>query len=136
MKKVTTITLILAAMLPVTAVLAQQKMDDMKDMCKGMSKDMCNMDMSKGMGKGMDMGKNGAAATQATHMATGVVKKLNAKASVVTVAHEPVNSLSWPAMTMGFKVKDKALLAKLKEGQKVEFEFVQEGGDYVVTSLK
>lgn len=150
MKKVAIVTLVLASMLPVTAVLAQEKMDGMKDM-KEMCKEMCNdmdmskgmghgkdMDMSKGMGhgKGMEMGKNGAAATQTTHMATGVVKKLNAEAAVVTVAHEPVNSLNWPAMTMGFKVKDKALLAKLKEGQKVEFEFVQEGEDYVVTSVK
>ena len=39
-------------------------------------------------------------------------------------------------MTMGFKVKDKALLAGLKEGQKVVFEFVQEGDDYVVTKVK
>jgi Cu(I)/Ag(I) efflux system periplasmic protein CusF len=154
MKKVAVATLILASMLPVSAVLAHEKKDDMKrmmDMCKEMGKDMCkNMDMSQGMGhgkdmdmskgmgsgKGMEMGKNGAAAAHATHMATGVVQKLNPDAGVVTVAHEPVNSLNWPAMTMGFKLKDKALLAKLKEGQKVDFEFMQEGGDYVVTSVK
>lgn len=141
MKKVAILTLVLASVLPSTAVLAQQKMDDMKGMkdMKEMCKEMCkDMDMSKGMGngKGMEMGKNGAGATQTTHMATGVVKKLNAQAGVVTVEHEPINSLNWPAMTMGFKIKDKALLAKLKEGQKVGFEFVRAGEDYVVTSVK
>jgi Cu(I)/Ag(I) efflux system protein CusF len=39
-------------------------------------------------------------------------------------------------MTMGFVVKDKAVADKLKPGQKIEFQFVQEGRDYVVTSVK
>ncbi len=82
------------------------------------------------------MGKNAAASTQITHIAQGVINKLNAKAGVLPVAHGPINSLNWPPMTMGFKVKNKALLTGLKEGQKVEFEIVQEGDDYVVTSVK
>lgn len=77
-----------------------------------------------------------AANAQTAHTAQGVVKKLNAGTGVVTVEHGPVNSLNWPPMTMGFKVKDKALLDRLKEGQKVAFEFVQEGGGYVVTKVK
>lgn len=118
MKKVAIATLVLATLLPATAVLAQQKMDDMKGM---------------GMAKGMDMGK---AATQTTHAGQGVVKKINTKSGVVTIAHEPINSMNWPAMTMGFKVKDAMLLGKVAQGKKVEFEFVREGDDYVVTSLK
>jgi len=47
-----------------------------------------------------------------------------------------VASLKWPAMTMSFLVKDKATLEKLREGGKVEFEFVQQGKDYVITSVK
>jgi Cu(I)/Ag(I) efflux system protein CusF len=39
-------------------------------------------------------------------------------------------------MTMGFTVKDKALLDKLQPGKKVEFEFVQQGKDYVITTVK
>lgn len=123
MKKVAIATLVLATLLP-AAVLAQQKMDDMKGM---------DMGKGKGMAKGMDMGK---AATQTTHAGQGVVKKINAKAGVVTIAHEPVNSMNWPAMTMGFKVKDAMLLDKLAQGKKVRFEFVREGDDYVVTALK
>lgn len=126
MKKVAIATLVLATLLPAATVLAQQKMDDMKGMDMG-------MDMGKGMAKSMDMGK---AVTQTTHAGQGVVKKINAKAGVVTIAHEPVNSMNWPAMTMGFKVKDAMLLGKLAQGKKVRFEFVREGDDYVVTSLK
>ena len=116
MKKIAITALVLASLLPAGAVLAQQKMND----------------MSKGMGTGT----HAAANKQTTHAAQGVIKKINARAGVITIAHGPINSLNWPPMTMGFKVKDKALLAGLKEGQKVEFEIVQEGDDYVVTSLK
>ena len=59
----------------------------------------------------------------AMHSATGVVKKLDAKAGMATIAHEPVKAANMPAMTMDFKVTDKAALAKLGEGKKVEFEF-------------
>ena len=76
------------------------------------------------------------AQSAAAHQATGVVKKVDAKAGTVTLAHDPVKSLKWPAMTMGFQVKDKMLLDKLAVGKKVEFEFVQHGKDYVITSVK
>jgi Cu/Ag efflux protein CusF len=86
--------------------------------------------------KGMDMGKKPAAGAQTTHKATGVIKKVDPKAGIVTLAHDPVKSLNWPAMTMGFTVKDKALLDKLQAGKKVEFDFVQQGKDYVITTVK
>lgn len=76
------------------------------------------------------------AQSAAAHQATGVVKKVDPKAGTVTLAHDPVKSLKWPAMTMGFTVKDKALLEKLPPGKKIEFEFVQQGKDYVITGVK
>lgn len=79
---------------------------------------------------------SGSAASQATHSATGVVKKVDAAKSSVTLAHDPIRSLNWPAMTMGFTVKEKALLNKLQPGTKIEFEFVQQGKDYVITAVK
>jgi Cu(I)/Ag(I) efflux system protein CusF len=72
----------------------------------------------------------------AAHQATGVVKSVDRAKSTVTLAHDPVKSLKWPAMTMPFAVKDKALLEKLQAGKKVEFEFVQQGKDYVITAVK
>jgi Cu/Ag efflux protein CusF len=64
------------------------------------------------------------------------VKKLDAKAGVATIAHEPVKAANMPAMTMDFKVQDKAALGKLGEGKKVEFEFAEHGKDYVITKVK
>ena len=70
------------------------------------------------------------------HKAAGVVKSVNAEKGVVTIAHGPVESLKWPGMTMGFKAKDQNVQQGLKPGQKVSFEFVQQGKDYVITSLR
>lgn len=85
---------------------------------------------------GMDMAKKPAARAPMAHKAMGTVKKVDAKAGVVTLAHEPIKSLNWPSMTMGFKVKDKMLMDKLTDGRKVEFEFMQEDKDYVITDVK
>ena len=103
-----------------TLALSQEKMDNMKGM---------------GDMKGMDMDKPTAPAAK-THKASGVVKAVDKKAGMVTVAHGPVPSLGWDAMTMSFAVKDKALLDKFTEGKKVDFEFVEKGDDYVVTDVK
>ena len=104
---------VVAAAMPLSAALAQQKMDE-------------------------SMSKMPAASAPASmsHQATGIVKKVDAKAGLVTLAHEPVKSLNWPAMTMGFQVKDKMLFDKLTVGKKVDFEFVQGSAGYVVTGVK
>ena len=84
----------------------------------------------------MNIKASEAKAEVKTHKATGTVKKVDAAAGRVTLAHEPIPSLKWPAMTMGFGVKDKALIGKLAPEKKIEFEFVQQGRDYVITSVK
>ena len=86
--------------------------------------------------KNVDAGQKPTAGAQTEHKATGMVKKMDPRAGTVTLAHDPVKSLNWPAMTMSFTVKDKALFDKLVVDRKVEFEFVQQGKDYVVTSVK
>ncbi len=97
---------------------------------------------SSGMGgmdmKGMDMQdkSTGKKAQGKTHKGVGTVKQIDPTAATVTIAHGPVADLKWPAMTMTFAVKDKALLGKLSQDKKVEFEFVQQGSDYVITSAK
>jgi Cu(I)/Ag(I) efflux system periplasmic protein CusF len=70
------------------------------------------------------------------HKGIGVVKSLDAEKGTVMLAHEPIASLRWPAMTMKFTAKDKKLLDKLSPGRKVEFEFVVQGKDYILTRLK
>ncbi len=93
--------------------------------------------MMDGM-EGMDMGqqKNGAMPTTASYHAVGTVKKLDAAAGRVTIAHGPVPSLHWQAMTMTFTVQDRKLLDKLGDGKKVDFDFVQKDDDYIVTAVR
>jgi len=93
------------------------------------SGDMKGMDMDK---KSMSKGDK----AQTTHRTVGVVKKIDSRDSTVTLAHEPVKSMNWPAMTMAFKVQDKALLEKLAVDKKVEVEFQQRGKDHVITGVK
>jgi len=92
---------------------------------------MKGMDM-KGMD--MQMGTNEAKGT--VHKAAGVVTNVDAAKSKVTIKHGPVRSLDWPSMTMAFSVKDKAVLDKLAKDKKVDFEFKEEGKDYVITDVK
>lgn len=96
---------------------------------------MKGMDMKDGGMKGMDMKKDQAAAGQ-VHKATGKVTKVDAAKQSVTIAHGPVSSINWPSMTMAFKVKDKAMLEKVKSGDQVEFSFVQSGKEYTITEIK
>ena len=70
------------------------------------------------------------------HKAFGTVTKVEPGKASVTISHGPVQSMNWPSMVMDFKLKDKALLDSLKQGEKVEFSFVQSGKDYTITQVK
>jgi Cu(I)/Ag(I) efflux system protein CusF len=147
MKRIATLS-ILAALIASGPVFAQS--GDMKGMdmtgctnMKGMvmkGMDMKGMDMTacKGMMTEMDSGSKaqGPSTDGAVHKTTAVVKAIDPAKGKVTLAHEPVKSLKWPAMTMGFTVKKKALFDKLAVGKKVDVEFTRQGSDYVVTAVK
>jgi Cu/Ag efflux protein CusF len=86
--------------------------------------------------KGMDMSKSEMKAEGQVHKGTGVVTNVDRAAGKVTLRHEPIKSLNWPTMTMAFGVKDKAMLDSLAKDKKVQFEFVQQGDQFVITSIK
>jgi Cu(I)/Ag(I) efflux system membrane fusion protein len=70
------------------------------------------------------------------HKAQGTVDALDLKAGTVSINHGAVATLKWPPMTMEFKAANAGLLAGLKPGQPVSFEFVErQPGEYVVTSI-
>lgn len=72
----------------------------------------------------------------AAEFTKGTVKKIDTKNEKVTLIHEPLKNLEMPAMTMVFKVADKAMLEKLKEGAKIEFVADRVNGKLTVTELK
>jgi Cu/Ag efflux protein CusF len=81
-----------------------------------------------------------AGAGQATagqaHKGQGTIKAVDEKTGKINMAHGPIPSLNWPAMTMDLQVKDKAMLKGLAPGQNVEFDVVQEGpGQFVISRI-
>ncbi len=82
--------------------------------------------------------KKPATATTAAagDMTDGEVRKVDMDAGKLTLKHADIKSLDMPAMTMVFNVKDKALLDKLKTGDRVKFKAVNDGGKFVVTEIQ
>ena len=74
----------------------------------------------------------------------GQVVLINIDRTMITLKHEPITAIQWPAMTMAFKVKNSAVLSKTKVGDKVIFTLTPYGKNYntpdrknyMVTSIK
>ena len=59
---------------------------------------------------------------QASHQGTGKVVSVDRAKLRIKLAHEPIKSLGWSAMSMDFSVAKVLLLDGLKEGDAVQFE--------------
>lgn len=59
---------------------------------------------------------------QTTHQGTGKVVSVDRAKLRIKLAHEPIKSLGWSAMTMDFRVAKASLLDGIKEGDAVQFE--------------
>jgi Cu/Ag efflux protein CusF len=77
-----------------------------------------------------------AQAAPASDMTDGEVRKIDMEAGKVTLKHGDIKSLDMPGMTMVFAVKDKALLDKLKVGDKVKFKAINDGGKITATEIQ
>jgi len=76
-----------------------------------------------------------APAAPALHKGTGVVTGVSAPDGYLELKHDPIASMKWPVMQMGFSVPDKKLLEGLKKGDGVEFEMrglPNKDGDFVI----
>ena len=78
-------------------------------------------------------GQNAAASGA---FADGEVKKVDKSAGKVTIKHGPLEALDMPPMTMVFRVKDPAMLDKMKAGDKILFKPEKVGGNYTVTEYQ
>lgn len=66
----------------------------------------------------------------------GVVQSVDASAGTVTIAHQPIASIGWPAMTMPFKVAKPQMLEQVSVGEKVEFTLDGKDMSASITSLR
>jgi len=79
------------------------------------------------------------AAAKEGHKGRGKVTQVDPQQGSVELDHEPIASMQWPAMKMGFMVPDKQQLAALKPGDVVQFELrpqPDQDGNYVIESIR
>jgi Cu(I)/Ag(I) efflux system protein CusF len=75
-------------------------------------------------------------ASAAAPMSKGEVRKIDKSAGKVTIKHGPLENLGMPPMTMVYRVKDPAMLDRLKEGDQIKFVVEQVDGAYIVTRVE
>jgi Cu(I)/Ag(I) efflux system membrane fusion protein len=78
------------------------------------------------------------AAKEGGHKGRGKVTQVDPQKGRIEIAHEPIASLKWPAMQMGFVAADKSQLSGLKQGDAVQFELRREpdqDGNYVIERI-
>ena len=65
----------------------------------------------------------------------GVISAIDAQGGKITIEHEPIASLEWPAMTMGFAASP-ALIEGAKVGDSVEFDLVVRGSAGEIKAIR
>ena len=66
----------------------------------------------------------------------GEVRKVDKAAGKLTIKHGAVPKFDMPPITMVYRVKDKAMLDRLKPGDKIKFDVDAAGGAFTVLSLE
>ena len=73
----------------------------------------------------------------AQQLADGEIRKVDKKAGTVTIKHGPIPAIDMPPMTMVFQVKNRAMLNRVKVGDKIKFQAeMGTGGNTIVTRLE
>jgi membrane fusion protein, copper/silver efflux system len=75
----------------------------------------------------------------AVHKGTGKVLSVDPASGYVELEHDPIASLQWPGMSMGFYAENKSQLRSLKEGDRVEFELYptpDKDGNYLLRKIE
>ncbi|MCC7120767.1 MAG: copper-binding protein [Gammaproteobacteria bacterium] len=75
-------------------------------------------------------------ASPAADMVDAEVRRVDKDAGKITLKHGELKSLDMGPMTMVFQVKDKAMLDKVKAGDKVRFAAAKIGGQLTVTAIE
>ena len=75
------------------------------------------------------------AAGEKSATARGVISAIDSEGGKITIEHEPIASLEWPAMTMGFSATP-ALIEQAKVGDRVEFDLVVTGSAGEVKAIR
>lgn len=68
---------------------------------------------------------------------TGIVKDIDLTNKKITISHEAIPAIGWPAMTMRFTfIQADENINALKVGSHLDFSFVQQGNISLLKSIK
>lgn len=82
-------------------------------------------------------GHHGGDSDRVTAEAEGVLEAIDADGRHVTLRHDPIPDLRWPAMTMDLPLRDPELASELEPGDPVAFTLEQTGEtDYEITKIR
>ncbi|MGQ7140150.1 cation efflux system protein CusF [Escherichia sp. SS-MK2] len=70
------------------------------------------------------------------HPAAGVVKGIDLESKKITIHHDPIAAVNWPEMTMRFTITPQTKMSEIKTGDKVAFNFVQQGNLSLLQDIK
>ncbi len=79
-------------------------------------------------------GSSSPAAGAATADGAGVITAVDPAAATITINHEPIRSIGWPAMTMKFKAAP-AVLREAAVGDRIQFDLTVREGAGEVTAI-
>ena len=83
----------------------------------------------------LDSARAQVAAAGRTWTVKGIVRAVLPDEGLIVITHEPLPGLMG-SMTMGFRVKDRALLKGLEPGDRIDFTAVPEGKDLIVLAVR
>jgi len=84
-----------------------------------------------------DMNAAADASSQQIIEGKGVVKDIDLNSKKITISHEAIPAVGWPAMTMRFTFSNADdSITTLKTGSHVDFSFVQQGNLSLLKSIK
>ncbi|HEB0852876.1 TPA: cation efflux system protein CusF [Citrobacter braakii] len=84
---------------------------------------------------GSMMNMEPTAQQEQTISATGVIESIDTENKKITIKHEPIPAVNWPAMTMRFTQVSDTRADDIKPGDKVAFTFVQQGNLSVLRDI-
>ena len=69
-------------------------------------------------------------------LTTGEIRKVDKETGKVTIKHGPIENLGMPGMTMVFRVKEPAMLDRIKAGDKINFAADRVNGVFTVLRIE
>lgn len=66
---------------------------------------------------------------------TGIVRAIDKANARVKLTHDPIAALGWPKLTLFFRLKDRSLAERVKEGERVGFSLENSASGFVISEL-